>query len=197
MSKISKGAEAAEGRSPWSARTRVRILIWEWCWNLFCRWTPKPFNSWRLLWLRAFGAEIIGSPFVHQRARIQIPWNVTLHDQSCLGDRANLYSLGRIEVGRRAVIAQEAYICCGTHDFEKKDLPLVTGTVHIGDEVFIGARAFVLAGVRIGERAIVGACSVVTRDVAADTINAGNPSRVIRDRRHILTNHEMGDTCST
>ena len=44
---------------------------------------------------------------VHQRARIAIPWNLTLHDRACLGDRANAYSLGPIEIGARATVAQE------------------------------------------------------------------------------------------
>ena len=163
--------------SPWSVRQRVAMLAWEVCWTLFCVWTPKPFNPWRLAWLRLFGAKIHGNPFVHQRARIQIPWNVTLHDRSCLGDRANLYSLAAIEIGARAVIAQEAYLCTGTHDFEDPAFPLRIGDIRVGEEAFVGARAFVLPGIIIGRRAAVGACAVVTRDVADGTIVAGNPAR--------------------
>ena len=95
---VSVNMRSAEGLSPWPARVRLRILLWELCWGLFCSWTPKPFNRWRLFWLELFGATIHGTPFVHQRARIQIPWHVILHDRSCLGDRANLYSLGCIEI---------------------------------------------------------------------------------------------------
>ncbi len=163
--------------SPWSARERVLIFLWELCWSLFCRWTPKPLNPWRLLWLRFFGAAIEGTPFVHQRARIQIPWNLTLRHRACLGDRANAYSLGEIEIGAGATIAQEAYLCTGTHRFDDPALPLVTGKITIGEHAFIGARAFILPGVTIGARAIVGACSVVTADIAPDTCNSGNPCR--------------------
>ena len=94
--------------SPWTLPQRIAMLLWEYCWAVFCRWTPKPLNRWRLLWLRFFGAKIHGLPFVHQRARIQIPWNVTIHDRASLGDRTNLYSLGEIEIGARAIVAQEA-----------------------------------------------------------------------------------------
>ena len=87
--------------SPWSVRQRVAMVAWDLCWAVFCAWTPKPFNAWRLLWLRLFGATVEGSPFVHQRARIQIPWNVVLRERSCIGDRANLYSLAKIEIGAR------------------------------------------------------------------------------------------------
>ena len=157
------------------------MLVWEYCWSLFCGWTPKPFNRWRLFWLRIFGAKIHGLPFVHQRARIQIPWNVTLHDRATLGDRANLYSLGEIEIGARAIVAQEAYLCGGTHDLSDPNLPLQVAKITIGEDAFIGARAFIMPGVTVGARAVVGACSVVTRDVVENTRVAGNPARLLND----------------
>jgi len=168
--------------SPWSVRTRIVILLWEYAWLLFCSWTPKPLNAWRLLWLRLFGAKIHGYPFVHQRARIQIPWNLTLHDRACLGDRTNAYSLGEIEIHEHATVAQEAYLCTGTHQFDDPALPLQTAKITIGAKAFIGARAFILPGVTIGAGAIVGACSVVTKDVLADSVVAGNPAKLVSKR---------------
>ena len=129
--------------SPWPVSQRFLRVLWQFCWTFFCIWTPKPLNEWRLFWLRVFDAKIEGTPFVHQRARIEIPWNLTLRDHACLGDRANAYSLGEIE---------------------------------------IGARAFVLPGVTIGARSVIGACSVVTKDVPADVVAAGNPCRVMKSR---------------
>lgn len=168
--------------SPWPNRHRMKRALWEFCWFVFCSWTPKPFNGWRLFWLRMFDARIEGTPFVHARARIAIPWHLTLHDRSCLGDRANAYSLGEIEIGARATVAQEAYLNTGSHDFDLPELRLVTAKITIGEDAFIGARSFVLPGMTIGARSVIGACSVVTHDVPADVIAAGNPCRVIRPR---------------
>jgi putative colanic acid biosynthesis acetyltransferase WcaF len=168
--------------SPWSAENRAQRLLWEFCWFAFCRWTPKPANEWRLFWLRLFGATIHGTPFVHQRARIEIPWHLTLHDRACLGDRANAYSLGQIEIGARATVAQEVYLSTGTHDFSHPALQLLTAKITIGDDAFVGARAFIMPGVRVGARSLVGACSVVTKDVPDDSVAAGNPCRVLRQR---------------
>jgi putative colanic acid biosynthesis acetyltransferase WcaF len=168
--------------SPWTTSERVKMLLWDFCWALFCEWTPKPLYPWRLFWLSRFGCKIHGRPFVHQRARIQIPWHITLHDRAAIGDRANLYSLGEIEIGPRAVVAQEAYLCTGTHDFGDVDMPLQTSRITVGADAFIGARTFVLPGVRIGEGSVVGACSLVTRDVPPWSIWAGSPARYMRNR---------------
>lgn len=168
--------------SPWSGSNRALRVLWEFCWIVFCVWTPKPLNEWRLFWLRVFDAKIDGKPFVHQRARVAIPWNMILHDRACLGDRANLYSLGEIEIGAGAIIAQEAYLSTGSHDFNHPARPLVTAKITVGEDAFVGARAFVLPGVKIGARSVIGACSVVTRDIPEDVIAAGNPCKVLRAR---------------
>lgn len=166
--------------SPWSVWLRVRTQLWELSWLLCCRWTPKPLNWWRLLILRIFGARIYGRPFVHQRARVTHPWRIILHDRACLGDGAVAYTLGEIEILPGATVAQEAYICTGTHLFNEVARPLVTAKIIIGVSAFVGARAFILPGVTVGEYAIVGACSVVTRDIPPRVVVVGNPARIIK-----------------
>jgi putative colanic acid biosynthesis acetyltransferase WcaF len=168
--------------SPWSASERVLRVLWEFCWFVFCLWTPKPLNPWRLFWLRVFDARIEGAPFVHQRARITVPWKVILHDRACVGDRTSLYSLAEIEIGARATVAQEAYLSTGSHDFEKPGMPLTAAKITIDDDAFVGARVFILPGVTVGARSVIGACSVVTKNIPPDVIAAGNPCRVVRPR---------------
>ena len=55
--------------------------------------------------------------------------------------------------------------------------------VDIGADVWVGGGAIILPGVRIGSRAVIGAGSVVTRDIPEDVFAAGNPCRVIREIR--------------
>lgn len=169
--------QASAYASPWSRAEQLRMLAWNICWAAFCAWTPKPLNRWRLFWLKLFGATLHGTPFVHQRARIAIPWKLTLHHRACLGDGAVAYTLGEIEILEDATVAQEAYLCTGTHDFSLPARPLQTGRILIGAGAFIGARAFVMPGVCIGASSIVGACSVVTKDVKAHGRVMGNPAR--------------------
>ena len=86
------------------------------------------------------------------------------------------------KIGARATVAQEVYLSTGSHDFSNPALQLVTAKITIGDDAFVGARAFVMPGVRIGARSLIGACSVVTKDIPDDCVAAGNPCRVLRRR---------------
>jgi acetyltransferase-like isoleucine patch superfamily enzyme len=78
-------------------------------------------------------------------------------------------------------IGADSYVAFGTvvltHDMTRG----VYTDTRIGERCFIGAHSFILPGVTIGEGSIVGAGSVVTRDVPAGTIVAGNPARVVRE----------------
>jgi len=175
---------AARFRSPWSLKARIGMFLWRLAWALLCRPTPKPLYRWRNAVLSTFGASVSGAPFVASSATIQIPWHVELEDRACVGDKVVLYSLGRIALRRRCTVAQESYLCAGTHDFSDPQLPLVTGEIVIGEEAFVGARAFIHPGVHIGAGAVIGACSVVTKDVSEWTVAAGNPCAPIRQRSY-------------
>jgi len=166
--------------SPWTFAYRCRLLLWSSIWTLFCRWTPKPFNRFRINILRLFGASIHATAFVHQRARIDHPWNLTMELDACLGDRAHAYCIAPIYLCSGSTVAQEAYLCTASHDFNDTALRLTKQPIVVGRNAFIAARAFILPGVNIGEGAIVGACSVVTRSVLPHETVAGNPARSIR-----------------
>jgi len=105
-----------------------------------------------------------------------------MHDRSALGERANAYSLGKVELKARSTVAQEVYLCSATHKFDSANLPLVTGKITLEEDAFLGARAFVMPGITIGKGTVIGACSVVTKNVPDWTIAAGNPCRPIGRR---------------
>lgn len=168
--------------SPWPLRTRILIGLWAITWAIFARPTPGPMNRWRLFLLRLFGCRIAGRPFVSSNAIIKMPWQLTLEDRACLGSKSEVYNLGPVILRARCTVAQQGYLCGGTHDLSLTSLPLTVGPIEIGMDAFIGARAFILPGVMVGEGAVVGACSVVSRDVPDWTIVAGNPAKPIGKR---------------
>ena len=113
-----------------------------------------------------------------------MPWQLTMEDRACLAPDCEVYNLGPCIVRARATVAQRVYLCGGTHDLTREDLPLVVGTIDIGEDAFVGAQAMILPGVAIGAGAVVGAGSVVTKDVEPWTIVGGNPARAIGRREH-------------
>ena len=105
--------------------------------------------------------------------------------RACIGENVNVYNLGKISILERATVAQEVYLCTGTHDFSKPNLQLITRDITIKEDAFIGVRAMIMPGVTVGEKAIIGAMSIVTKDVFTDEIVAGNPSRFIDKRNYV------------
>lgn len=134
------------------------------------------------MWLKLFGCKIEGSPFVHPRAIIDLPWNLILKKNCSMGDRAHAYTLDIVEIEEDATVAQEVYLCTGTHKLDDPCLPLQTAPIKVGKDSFICARAFIMPGVEIGEGAVVGACAVISSHVPPWTVWAGNPARFIKDR---------------
>ena len=95
---------------------------------------------------------------------------------------------GRVRIGRAVRIGSHTSILGFEHGFAdlEQELfrqPLRSVGITIGDDVWIGSHAVVLDGVRIGAHVVVGAATVVTRDVPDWAVVVGNPARVVRDRR--------------
>ena len=133
--------------------------------------------------LRLFGATIGPNVHIYPTVSITIPWNLTVGENASVGDRAILYALGSIVIGKCATISQGAHLCAGTHDYQNSLMPLLKPPISIGNDTWICADAFIGPAVTSGDRAIVGARAVAMKDVAADTIVCGNPARVIKNRR--------------
>ena len=165
----------------WSARQNSARVLWALLQPMF-RFSPRPMWTWRNALLRAFGAEIGRSVRIFPSTRIEIPWNLQIGDFVGVGDGAILYALGAIVIGDRATISQNAHICAGSHDYRGRKMPLTKPPIEIGAEVWVCADAFVGPGVKVGDRAIVGARAVVTQNVECDWIVAGNPATKIGDR---------------
>lgn len=144
------------------------------------RLSPRQFWGWRRWILRRFGAVVGPNVHIFPTVRITIPWNLTLEEDCAVGDRAILYALGPITIGKRATISQGVHLCAGTHDWRDPKMPLQKLPIVIGNDAWVCADAFVGPNVSIGERTIVGARSVVMKNLDAAVVVAGNPARVIR-----------------
>lgn len=102
---------------------------------------------------------------------------VTIGNRCSIGDRTEIHCGESVTIGDRVIIAWDCNILDRDyHSVEGRNER--TAPVYIGNEVWIGCRALILKGVKIGESAVVAAGSVVTKDVPPYTLVAGNPARV-------------------
>lgn len=163
-------------------RTLFRRVLWSIVQKTAFQASFHTSNRWRCWLLRLFGARIGPGCTIRRSARVYYPWLLEMGSVSCLGDDATVYNLGKVTIGDRVVVSQEAYLCAGSHDYTRLDMPLITPPIVLGDDCWICARAFVCPGVTVGGGAIVGAASVVTKDVPNWTIVGGNPARPIKSR---------------
>jgi maltose O-acetyltransferase len=109
---------------------------------------------------------------------------------SGIGPRACLMNVkgGELVIGNDVMMGPDVLIYTFNHDHDNVDIPMdrqgVTySRVVIGDDVWIGARVIILAGVTIGPGSIVGAGAVVTRDVPPYSIVGGVPAKVLKNRK--------------
>lgn len=160
-------------------------LFWRILWSvgqLAFRLSPRPCFGWRRFVLRCFGAKIGQQVNTYASTRIYFPWNLTVGAWSAIGEDAFIYNLGPVTLGEKVTVSHRAQLCAGTHDYTQPNLPLLKPPIIIHNQAWICADAFVGPGVTVGEGAIVGARAVAMKDVAAWTIVAGNPAKVVKQR---------------
>jgi putative colanic acid biosynthesis acetyltransferase WcaF len=166
---------------PWNYL--LKRLLWSCVQLPFWLRIPRVLSPARIALLRLFGAQI-GHRCLVGSARIWIPWNLHMDEFAAIGDSAEIYNLAPVRIGANSVVSQRSYLCTATHDYTKSNFPIYSLPITIGASAWIAAGVFVSPGINVGEGAVLGACSVVTKDVPPWTVCAGNPCRVIK-KRHL------------
>ena len=111
---------------------------------------------------------------------------IKIGDNVDIGNNTFISANNSVEIGDHVIMSSYVFITDHDHgfgDFSKnlREQPLTEGGfVKIGDNVFLGVKSSILKNVAIGERSIVAANAVVTKDVPAYSVVAGNPARMIK-----------------
>lgn len=174
---LSRFGGTARGRAAWRAQ------LWWLFQTVFVLPTPQYMFAWRRLALVMFGAKIGKRVLIRPGVRVTYPWNLTMGDYVWVGDNVTLYSVAEISIGSHSVISQEAYLCAGTHDYRDVTFPFVSAPIRIAGECWVAARVFIGPGVDVGHAAVIGAGSIVTANVEAETIVVGNPAKFFGNRQ--------------
>ena len=106
--------------------------------------------------------------------------------QTYLNIAVMVASVALVEIGDHCMFANGCFITDGNHRFEDPVRPVpwqgftTKGPVRIGDNVWCGTNVVITSGVTLGHRSVIGANSVVTRDIPPYSIAAGSPAKVLR-----------------
>jgi putative colanic acid biosynthesis acetyltransferase WcaF len=132
--------------------------------------------------LRLFGAKVGRGVVIRSRVNITFPWRFCCGDHVWIGDEVMILSLNQVTLGSSVCISQRAFLCTGSHDFEKESFDLQTAPIIIEDGVWIGAASFVGPGVQfaVASRCLAGA--VVVKGVENGQTVGGVPARALKHR---------------
>ena len=132
--------------------------------------------------LRLLGGRLGADALIYPSARIYQPAKVVIGSRSSVGDFSVLWGGGGITIGNDTMISTHCAIVSLSHDVNAATLgklyneTTIRNPICIGSNVWIGAHVTVLPGVTIGDNAVVGAGSVVTRDIPPGVIARGVPA---------------------
>ncbi|WP_175871412.1 acyltransferase [Burkholderia sp. BCC0397] len=151
--------------------------------HLFMNYMPYRIRHW---FLGRFCQVRIGRDSSIAMGCFVTGYHISIGDNTVVNRYTYLDGRVPLTIGNNVNISHYTLIQTLTHDPQNPDFVCLCKPVVIEDHVWIGARAIISPGVRVGEGAVVGAGSVVTRDVEPYTIVAGNPARFIKERTRDL-----------
>lgn len=151
-----------------------------------------PLHYIRKLFFRAAGVRIGKHSYIHMGVRFYYPPGVKIGKGSIIGDHAFLDGRAPLKIGNHVDIASQVLIYNSEHDITSEGFDPIYGDVEIDDYVFIGPRAIILPGVKIGKGAIVAAGAVVTSEVKPFEIVGGVPAKVIGERNNKDPHYKLG-----
>lgn len=141
-----------------------------------------PSHLVRRFFYRLGGVKMGKGSTIHTGATFYDTRNISLGDDTIIGENAVLDGRAKLSIGNHVDIASEVMIYNSEHDVMDEHFGPIEKEVVIGDYVFIGPRAIILPGVHIGDGAVIGAGAIVTKDVGVKSIVGGVPAKEIKKR---------------
>ena len=111
--------------------------------------------------------------------------DLTIEANATIENQVSITCANKVRIGRSTMIASGVYLSDHAHQYEDeetpvRDQPLTVGALDIGPDCHIGQNAVIFGKIRIGKHSVVGANSVVVKDVPPYSIVAGVPAKVIK-----------------
>ncbi|WP_294590153.1 hypothetical protein [uncultured Phocaeicola sp.] len=168
--------------TPFSLSTKIKIRLWNFINCTFFRWSPFFARKYRVWLTRCFGSKIDYTCSLDNQCKIVAPWLLTMGAYSSLGEGSLVKCRAEIKIGSRTCIGKDVIMMSGSHNINSLHFEFITKPITIGDNVWVATRSMIQAGVTIGDWAVIGAMSLVTKDVESWSIVGGIPAKFIKKR---------------
>jgi putative colanic acid biosynthesis acetyltransferase WcaF len=168
--------------TPFDFKLKLKSKLWTLINNTLYKFSPFFCRKWRVFLVRIFGGDVDWSCSLNRLAKIDHPWNLKMGALSSIGEFSWIYCLDKISIGEKSCIGKDVYILTGSHLINSNNFELTTKPVVIGSCVWISTKAIILPNVKIEDFVVVGAGSVVTKEVLSCQIVGGNPAKFIKNR---------------
>ncbi len=155
---------------------------------IFLRYNPFNFAISLRRYFYKFLFKKSGASFnITDNVIINFPENISIGNRVSLHQFSILDAKSEIIIGDNVAIGSHVNIITSNHIFEKNNMPikdqgLSSEKIVIGSNVWLGTRVTILKGVKIGNNSIIGANSLVNKNIPNDVIAVGSPCRVIKQR---------------
>lgn len=159
---------------------------------LHCINDHLPSHTLRRLGFVLAGGKIGRGSAIHMSVRYFKPAGIEIGSDSIIGFGSFLDGRDSLIIGNHVDIASNVQIYNSEHDIHSEKFEPTTGSVEIGDYVFIGPGSIILPQVKIGRGAIIAAGAVVTKDIPDFAIVGGVPAKVIGERQNTNPKYVLG-----
>lgn len=182
MTEIRTRLDLYDNKSYNPGKNIVIRTIWYFTNVLFFLNPLNPVSSIKIALLRIFGARIGKGVVIKPSVNIKYPWRLKIGNHVWIGEGVWIDNLANVEIGDHCCLSQGTILLTGNHNYKKNTFDLITSEISLEDGVWIGAKSIVLPGVKCHSHSVLSAFSLLSKEMEAYGIYAGNPSKLIRKR---------------
>ncbi len=141
-----------------------------------------PGSFWRVYLLRLFGASIGIGVVIKPKVRIKFPWNLTVGNNTWIGESVWIDNLDKVALGSHVCISQGAMLICGNHNYKSATFDLITHPITVENGAWIGAGCTIAPGTIVAQHAVISMGSTASGTLNAFGIYKGNPAAKVAER---------------